>query len=220
MMKSVLVVLAAAVVMAWVAQTYFRRRHWQHHHGRHYRADMDTYDVGDMETYAQETKVYRREAVDRTYKMNVVPRPPIQNGPLAPYLESAVDTSLPTVAPGESMMYSRDEVKGVLDRVVGRINKLHPGLELIVVSFDNVQKMVDAYKTTRYEADVQVHSVARMFSSRITVKAEVSASGTLFVRAMGVHNSRPDASNVAAASTFGETYAEFQPALSFPLVLK
>lgn len=208
MMKSVLVVLAAAMVLTLFMRV--RRRH-------HMRRRAGAYSV---ETYAQEPRVYRQEPVDRTYKLSVVPRPPIQNGPLAPYLSSAIDTSLPTVAPGESMVHSKEEVKGVLQRVVDRINNLNPGLHLVIVYFDNVQKTVDAYKTTRYEADVQVHSVAKAFSSRVTVTAELAASGRLFVRSLGLHNSRPDASTVAAASGFGEQYAEFVPALSLPVQLK
>lgn len=172
------------------------------------------------ERYAQETSRVRASAgAARTYAVPHVPAPPTENSPLAPYLAAAVDGTVPTEAPGESVPFSKDEVRDLLNRVVSKINGLHPGLDLALVHFENVRKVVDAYKTVRYEADVQVHSVPRMFSSRMTVKAEVSAAGRLYVRSLGVHNARPDTSPVGAGD-FGQLYAEFEPAIRFPVAMK
>ena len=145
------------------------------------------------------------------------PAPPHAGSPLAPYLDRAVDASLPPDAAGESVAFARDEVKAVLQRVVQRINARSPGLELTLVSFDNVKKVVDVYKTLKYEADVQVHSVAKSFSSRITARVDVASDGKEYVRSLAVHNATVDAGGPRPASDPAvgshERYAAFEPAV-------
>lgn len=156
--------------------------------------------------------------VKRRYAQKRVPNPALNDGrgPLAPYLAGVLDPTLPPSAPGEGVPWTNDELREVADHVVGRINAQNPALRLQVVSLDNVKKTVDAYKTLHYEADVQVHSVTRMFSSRLTIKVDMSSGGRLYVRAVSTHNAEPDTSGILPilGGVSGETYAKFQPAIT------
>lgn len=137
--------------------------------------------------------------------------------PLTPYLDRAVDTSLPADTAGEGVAFDRNEVKMVLQRVVQRINARSPGIELSLVSFDNVRKVVDVYKTLKYEADMQVHSTTKNFSSRVTARVDVSSDGKEYVRSLAVHNAKVDAGGPRPATdpSVGahERYAAFEPAV-------
>lgn len=157
--------------------------------------------------------------VKRRYAQKRVPNPALtdgRGGPLAPYLSAVLDPTLPPSAPGEGVPWSNDEMREVADHVVGRINAQNPALRLQVVALDNVKKTVDAYKTLHYEADVQVHSVTRMFSSRLTIKVDLSSGGRLYVRGVSAHNAERDTSGILPilGGASGETYATFQPAIT------
>jgi hypothetical protein len=144
---------------------------------------------------------------------------PRSASPLSPYLAKALDGMVPAATAAESVPYTDDEVRGLLTRVVGRVNARSPGLDLFLVSFDNVKKTIDAYKTLRYEADVQVHSKARMYSSRLTAVVDVSSAGREYVRDLRVHAAAlPGAADVRAASEVAaasDAYATFEPAVRY-----
>lgn len=152
-------------------------------------------------------------------KVAVLPTPGSQASvsPLAPFLDRAVDAAVPAVGAGQSVPHDADEVKGVLARVVNRINARSPGLDLVLVSFDNVKKTIDAYKNLRYEADMQVHTVRRGYSSRVSAAVDVSPGGKEYVRSLKVHNAAPDAAGPRAAAdphiASHERYATFEPAV-------
>lgn len=166
-----------------------------------------------MEGYEQ--KVFRRDPVDRTYKLPFV-QP--ERSPLTPYLAPAIDPGA-LIKEKQRAPFAKSEVKSILEAVVTKINRLNEGLDLALVSFDNVSKWVDAHATAMYEADVQVHSVSLAFSSRLSVKVEVGASGKMYVRSLSVHNALPDASTIAPSNT-GDLYATFVPALQVPISWK
>lgn len=145
---------------------------------------------------------------------------PGDRSPLAPHLARAVDVGAPaaSTAGGEDVPFSNDEVREVLRRVVARINGVNKGLDLALVSFDNVRKTVDAYKTLRYEADAQVHSVAQMYSSRFTATVDITSSNAMYIRGLSVHSAAKDTSGVAAgtaALAAHERYAPFEPAVAW-----
>lgn len=168
---------------------------------------------GTKETYTQ-------IGVNRTYKVpsdvQVPDGTPVKS-PLAKHLTGVADASTPPMAPGEPMAWSKAEIERVADRVVARINAKSPGLGLVLVSFDNVKKTVDAYKTVRYEVDVQVHSMTKMYSSRLTAKVDVSSSGKEYLREVSLHNARLDDSKIESVSSISglETYAAFEPAVRY-----
>lgn len=166
----------------------------------------------------------REEFATATRPVNDAPRKlaymptPKERSPLAAHLAKAVDTGIPaaSIAGGEDVPFSNDEVRGVLRRVIDRVNALNRGLDLALISFDNVHKTVDAYKTLKYEADAQVHSVSRMYSSRFTAEVDISPKNAMYIRALTVHNSAVDTSDVAAGTvSLGEheRYAPFEPAV-------
>lgn len=155
--------------------------------------------------------------VTRRYAQPRVPNPAASpQSPLAPYLSGVVDATLPPFAAGEGVPWTLEEVREVMEGVVNRINTQNQALRLEVVSLDNITKTVDAYKTLHYEADVQVHSVTRMFSSRMTIKVDTTPNGKVFVRSVDIHNASKDTSGILPAldGARGETYASFKSAVS------
>lgn len=164
--------------------------------------------------------------VDRTYAADsaagTLPAAPAAAAgtisPLAPYLDKAVDRLVPAAvgAGGQSLPHDDEEIKLVLSRVVHRINARSPDLQLTLVSFDNVKKSVDAYKSLRYEADMQVHSVTKMFSSRVAAQVEVTSGGKEYVRSLRVQNAKADTDGPAPSGgsiAAHERYAAFEPAV-------
>lgn len=160
--------------------------------------------------------------VDRTYVLKdnqaTQATKPIQDtSPLTPYLQRVLDSAVPASAAGESVPYTEDEVRALLLRVVQRINARTPDLQLVLVGFDNVTKTVDAYKTLRYEADVQVHSSAKMYSSRLTAGVDVGSDGKEYIRELRVHSAMKDTSAIKGSNAIGshDNYAVFEPVVVY-----
>lgn len=174
-----------------------------------------------LSAYAMYTlkESYTRVGVDRTYKIPKdvhVPGTPHSN-PVSRFMSGIVDPTLPPEAPGQAAEYTKAEIDQVVQRVIDRINTRHPDARLAVVNYDNVKKMVDAYKTVHYEVDVHVHSVTGMYSSRLTARVDVTPSGKEFVRDIRVHNASKDTSGLGSATVSGlEAYAAFEPAVKYP----
>jgi hypothetical protein len=150
------------------------------------------------------------------YALGGVPAPS-SGSPLAPALAKALDALGPLDAGngGESVPFTDDEIRGVLTRVVTRINA-RSQLDLILVSFDGVKKRVDAYKTLHYEAQATVHSPSKAYSSKVSVGVDVGADGRELVRMLRVHGAEKDTSPLGTASV-GEhdRYATFEPAVRY-----
>lgn len=153
------------------------------------------------------------------YALERVPVPGDHHrSPLVPHLAAAVDKRAPgVVGVEEAAPYSTQEVRELLSRaVVGRINARSPGLGLVMVSFDRVTKTVDAAQVVRITADVQVHSVKKMYSSKLTAKIDVDKTGREFVRALDVHSAKRDDSGIAGASSLPTAqYAAFEPIIRY-----
>jgi hypothetical protein len=154
--------------------------------------------------------------VVRDYKHAAVPKPG-RGSPLAPALARAVDAagSLPPMAPGDTMPHDSQEVKEMLAHVVRRINVRQPALALELVSFDNVVKTVDGYKTIRYVADANVYAKTKNVASKITVAVDLTATGKMYIRDLAVHGATKDTAWVTPSNGPGteERYASFEPAL-------
>lgn len=163
-------------------------------------------------------EAYTQVGVPRTYAQNPLPLPG-DASPLTPLLRKAIDAAVPMSAAAEALPHDVTEVRGVLERVVARVNAATPGLELALVKFDNVRKGMDTYKNLKYEADADVFSKARGFGSRLAVAADVTPDGTLYVRTLKVHGAQHD--DGAGAQPFDgnlaaqEQYAAFEPAVRF-----
>lgn len=154
--------------------------------------------------------------VERDYKHASLPKPG-RGSPLAPALAKATDAaaSLPSMAPGDTLPHDAREVQGVLAQVLRRINVRTPSLRLELVSFDNVTKTVDGYKTIRYVMDANVYSRTRNVASKITAAVDVTSSGKMYVRDLAVHGADRDTVWVAPSNGPGteEPHAPFEPVL-------
>jgi hypothetical protein len=175
---------------------------------------------GPSPTEGRPTGYSSHLGASRTYVLKDVPVPADLRenaSPLTEYLADLVDRSLPASAAGQHVPHDAQEIRGLLVRVVGRINARHPGLRLSLVSFDNVKKTLDAYKTLRYDADVHVHSAAKAFSSRLTVGVDVTPDGKEFIRALRVHGAAKDESDVRGSGGVDthDAYAPFEPAVRY-----
>ena len=155
------------------------------------------------------------------YMLPSVPRPG-DPAPLAMPLAKAVDAGARgPPATAVDAPFTADEVRAVLATVVDRINARTPGLALALVSFDNVRKSVDAYKTVAYSADAMLHSPsqgARGVTSKVTVAVDVDSRGTHVVRGLSVHNAGAvDPASPAPAGPLAalETHARFEPAVRY-----
>lgn len=165
---------------------------------------------------AKET--YTQVGVSRRYAQNPLPLPG-DASPLTPLLRKAIDPAVPMSAAAEALPHDATEVRGVLERVLARVNAATPGLNLALVKFDNVRKGMDTYKNLKYEADMDVYSKARGFGSKVAAAADVTPGGTLYVRSLKVHAAQHDDGTGAqpfdGALAAQEHYAAFEPAVRY-----
>lgn len=163
---------------------------------------------------AQRTEKYTQVAPPAKF-MGPVPKPD-DRSPLTPFLAKALDRMAPVATGGgESVPWTDDEIKGVLARVVGRINA-RSNLDLVVVAYDGVTKTVDAYKTLRYGVAVHLHSPTKMMSSKVSVGVDVGADGKDYIRELRVHGAAKDKDDDIPGSgslAAHDQYAPFEPAV-------
>lgn len=156
--------------------------------------------------------------VPRTYAQDPLPLPN-DASPLTPLLRKVVDAAVPMAAPtATALPHDQTEVKSVLERVVQRVNAATPGLDLALVSFDNVRKAIDTYKNLKYEADMDVFSKRRGFGSKVAAAVDITADGKQYVRTLKVHGAQRD--DGTGAMPFDDNlarqeYAAFEPAVRY-----
>lgn len=155
----------------------------------------------------------------RTYAQPAVPKPG-DLSPLTPALLKAVDSLVPARnGTGEALPFDDTEVRHLMQRVLERVNRGAPELDLQLVEVSNVRKAVDSYKTLLYEADLDVYSKGRAFGSRVAAQVDVDSKGKVFVRALKVHQATAEAGRGVSPSNgpgFEEAYARFDPVAKYP----
>lgn len=147
---------------------------------------------------------------------NPATRPSADNSPLTPALSKAIDRAVPAPAAGEAVPHDEQEVRGVMEAVLRRVNA-KSDLQLALVSVESVRKTVDQYKTLRYEGDINVYSRSKAMASKLMAYVDVTADGKTYVRDLRVHGAAKHAGGAAASNGVGfeEKYAEFEPAVRY-----
>lgn len=194
-----LVLLLVAALVALAVAKHAKRH-------RRSRAPARCPFAGGRETRETYKPIVARRAAAET------PAPRSLN-PLAPQLARALDRTAPADVKGQDSPWSYDEVRGLGNRAVARINARNDGLDLAMVSFDAVSKTVDEGKTLRYQFDAQLHSVKQNLSARVTMRITVTPQDTEFIKDIAVHGSAADASAVRGSASIGGhvDYATYEP---------
>lgn len=161
----------------------------------------------------------KKKAITPKVLRSQVPKPG-DPSPLVELLARAVERGEDEPqAAGQMMPWDDAEIRGLLGRVLERVNRLSPGADLALVTYDAVSKVVDASRTIWYEANLTVHSHSKGFSGKATARVSVDPRGVARIRALDVHSGSPDDPQSGPAPSRGpqheEAYAAFHQVATY-----